>query len=136
MNLGETLDVYRRDHEGDLGPLIGTARLVQPDVAQAIPPLDAVLAGTSDDTLALAVRPRGDTRSDPVDARDHYVGLVSPDEADRIAAQECPALRLVDDASVLVFLGLRHKLADPDPDQVCTESTLCKIVCLWYCSNC
>lgn len=136
MNLGATLDVYRYTDEGDLGPLVGTALLVQPDVAQAVPPLDTVLARSTDDTLALAVRPGGDSRARPVDARHHYVGLVSPAEADRIAAEECPALRLVDDASVLVFLGLMQTLADPHPDEICAQSTLCKIVCLWYCPNC
>lgn len=136
MDLGATLDVYRRTDEGDLGPLIGRALLVQPELAQAIPPLDVALAGSTDDTLALAVRPAGDARADPVDVRRHYVGLVPPAEAGWIAARECPGLRLVDDTSVLVFIGLAAPLADADPAELCAEATLCKIVCLWYCNNC
>lgn len=136
MNLGETLDVYRRTDKGELGRLMGTALLVQPDIAQAIPPLDTALSTSSDGVPTLLVRRHADDRSEPVEVRRAYPGLVSPAEADRIAAEECPALRLVDDADVLVFLGLATALADPDPNEICKQATICQIVCLWYCKRC
>ena len=136
MNLGETLDVYRRTDGDGPGTFLGTAVLVQPDVAQAVPPLDTVQSTAGVGGSSLVVREHGDERADAVDVRRPYPGLVSPAEADRIAAEECPALRLVQDADVLVFLGLAEALADPDPAEICSAATLCKIVCLWYCSSC
>ena len=136
MDLGELLDVYRRTDEDGPGELLGTAVLVQPDLAQAVPPLDTLLSTAGVGGSSFAVRAHGDERAEPVAVRRPYPGLVSPAEAGRIAAQECPALRLVEDADVLVFLALAEALADPDPDEICSQGALCKIVCLWYCSSC
>lgn len=136
MDLGASLDVYRRTDEGGPGTFLGTAVLVQPDLAQAVPPLDTLLSTAGVGGSSFVVRAHGDERADPVDVRRPYPGLVSPAEADRIAAQECPSLRLVEGADVLVFLALAQALAEPDPDEICSQGTLCKIVCLWYCTSC
>lgn len=136
MNLGEALDVYRRSDEDGSRTFLGTARLVQPDLAQAVPPLDTLLSTDGVGGSSFEVREHGDERAGAVGVRRVHPGLVTPAEAERIAAQECPALRLVEGADVLVFLALADALADPDPDEVCSQGTLCKIVCLWYCTSC
>lgn len=136
MKLGATLDVYRRTGDGELGDLVGRARLVQSDLAQALPPLDRALAGTTDKSVSFAVRPHGDRTVRPTDARDFYVGRVSPAEAATIVEQECSGLPLDFEADELVFFGLTTTLATMAPKMMAEQASLCRIVCLWYCADC
>ena len=137
LELGSTLDVCRLRGDGAPAAVLGQARLVQPDLAQALPPLDATLAATTDDTLALTVRRPGDDAD--VDVRNFYVGLVSPSDAVRIVNEEDLGLPLVEDAGVLVFLGLTRPLASQPSSLTMApkgSAAMCRIVCLWYCANC
>ena len=135
MTIGDTLDVYRRDSEGVLGRVVGQATLLQPDLAQILPPLDRTLADSADHSVSFAVKAPGTAH--PVDARDFYVGTVSPEEGARIIEQDCPSLKLVPNTSALVFLGLTTPLARMASQQQGREQgSLCRIVCLWFCTDC
>lgn len=53
-----------------------------------------------------------------------------------VAERDCPSLSLITEADEVVFLGLTEKLAAPAPELLSDQASLCRIVCLWFCTDC
>jgi len=130
MQIGSEVAIHALGDGGGVGDLVGTGKIIHPQVVQVLPPLDAELsrvAGQAGEFVI--VTPEGNHQVSRI-----RPGLVSYPEAAAVLAREAPEVELVATETIVAFEI--EELVVEDLRPLWSDPWWCSILCLSSCTHC
>jgi len=131
MQIGSEVAIHARGDGGGVGDVVGTGKIIHPQVVQVAPPLDAELSRVARQAGEfMIVTPEGTQ-----DVFRIRPGLISYPEAVDLLARELPEVELIETETGIVAFETEAVLVD-DSRPLWGSPWWCRFICTSSCASC